>query len=268
MEEWRDIIGFEGLYQVSNEGRVKRILQTKPAKQLNIQYNRVSLSKGNYKKTFKIDFLVGMAFLPKAPMMECLKHKNGNEKDNRADNLEWENKTMQEKVSELIIKSKFVGVTNWKMGNDVVRFSLANSSEYAICDIQDWEKIRQHRWHLGINGYPATRIKGKTICLHQFLVAKEKGYVIDHVNRNRLDNRRENLRYASLRVNSINRAASSNSGHLGIYILKSGRYQVKIKSSGKSVSLGTYNTLEEAIDVRAKAEAEYHNPIIEKETHI
>jgi len=268
MEEWRDIVGFEGLYQVSNEGRVKRISQNKPAKLLNTRHNIVSLSKKNSRKTFKIDFLVGIAFLPKAPMMECLKHKNGNEKDNRADNLEWENKTMQEKVSELIIKSKFLGIANWKIEKDVVSFSLANSTEYAICDIQDWEKIKQYRWYLGINGYPATRVKGKTVCLHQFLMAREKGYVIDHINRNRLDNRRENLRYASLRVNSINTTARSNSGHLGIYILKSGRYQAKIRNSGKNVSLGTYNTLEEAIAVRAKAEAEYHNPIIEKETHI
>lgn len=205
-EIWKDVVGYEGLYQVSSEGRVRRTFKAYKRTEgvLNTQYNKVSLCKNNVKNTYKIDLLVGMAFLPKAPMMECLKHKNGNEKDNRADNLEWENKTMQEKVSELIIKSKFLGIANWRIENDTVSFSLANSSEYVICDIQDWERIKQFRWHLGINGYPATRIKGKTICLHQFLMARKKGYVIDHINRNRLDNRRCNLRYASLRVNAIN----------------------------------------------------------------
>lgn len=112
-----------------------------------------------------------------------------------------------------------------------------------------------------------TRTKGKNITLHSFLMPKEKGYVIDHINRNRLDNRRCNLRYASMRVNAINASTNNSVGRVGVYRSKSGRYYSRISFYGKKLNLGTYDTFDEAVIARERAEEKYHKPIIEKETH-
>lgn len=64
MEEWRDVVGYEGLYQVSDEGRIVRLL--KDGKRfLSIKQNKISLCKNNVKHTVAIDMIVGLAFLPR-----------------------------------------------------------------------------------------------------------------------------------------------------------------------------------------------------------
>lgn len=103
MEEvWKDIKGYEGLYQVSNTGRVKRIGKYK--NQFNAEwesnrclkmgkdkdgYNLVHLSKNGTVKCKKVHRLVAEAFIKNPKNYEMINHKNEIKDDNRVENLEW-----------------------------------------------------------------------------------------------------------------------------------------------------------------------------------
>lgn len=99
-EIWKDIPGFEGLYQVSNLGRVKRLPLGKqyPSRQThnNIRrvhvkngYEQVNLSKCNKVKWFAVHRLVALAFLPNPDNFPCVNHKDENKLNNKVENLEW-----------------------------------------------------------------------------------------------------------------------------------------------------------------------------------
>lgn len=101
IEIWRDIVGYEGLYQVSNLGRVKalgngnarnpnwqkeRIL--KAEKDIN-GYLRVSLSKEGNKKHYRVHRLVATAFIPNPDSLPQINHISEDKTNNVCSNLEW-----------------------------------------------------------------------------------------------------------------------------------------------------------------------------------
>ena len=91
MENWKDVAGYEGRYQVSNCGRVKNIRTgrvLRPAKNSR-GYLRVLLCKDNEKKNRSVHRLVALAFVPSEREGLEVNHKNGVKTDNRAENLEW-----------------------------------------------------------------------------------------------------------------------------------------------------------------------------------
>lgn len=98
MEEvWKDIPGYEGLYQVSNMGRVKSLPRTKivvreyPSKilatSLSNGYPTVTLCIGSKQYNMKVHHLVADAFLRKREHMEVIRHLNDDRTDNRLCNL-------------------------------------------------------------------------------------------------------------------------------------------------------------------------------------
>ena len=105
MEIWKDVIEYEGLYQVSNLGQVKsldrlanhakgglRIFKGKILKSRIDslgKYTRVSLSKFGKTKDFLVHRLVGQMFIPNPFNKEEINHINGVGKDNKSSNLEW-----------------------------------------------------------------------------------------------------------------------------------------------------------------------------------
>lgn len=91
VEIWKDIVGFENLYKVSNLGNVKRCSSGRILKQLNGMdgYKQVSLCKNGVPKTYLIHRLVSQAFIPNPNNLPCVNHKDENKTNNRVDNLEW-----------------------------------------------------------------------------------------------------------------------------------------------------------------------------------
>lgn len=96
-EEWRDIKGYEGLYQVSNLGRVKslrdknnkkRELILKP-KIMRNGYLKVDLCKNGKQKTFTVHRLVATVFISNPKNFPTVNHKDENKLNNNVSNLEW-----------------------------------------------------------------------------------------------------------------------------------------------------------------------------------
>lgn len=105
VELWKDIEGFEGLYQVSNLGRIKSCFRegTKGGiiKQFLIdRYMKVHLYKGGESIFYFVHRLVAIAFIPNPDKKPQVNHINGNKYDNRAINLEWT--TSQENIQHAI----------------------------------------------------------------------------------------------------------------------------------------------------------------------
>lgn len=110
-EEWKDIEGFEGRYQISNFGRVKSIERTIVYSNTNQtgmvfesykhcsetiiktyiygRYERVGLKKGSKTFNFSVHRLVAKHFIPNPNNYPIINHKDENNLNNRADNLEW-----------------------------------------------------------------------------------------------------------------------------------------------------------------------------------
>lgn len=149
---------------------------------------------------------------------------------------------------------------------------------FALVDDDDFESVSLKSWHLTKNKnkiYPRCsywqdgRIVNKR--LHNYLLKSREGLVIDHINGNTLDNRRENLRYVTQKVNAQNRVKnpSNKSGTRGVHFDKgrkrpSGGWRTKprwvasIYYEGKQLYLGGFEKKDEAIKARKEAEKIYY----------
>lgn len=100
-------------------------------------------------------------------------------------------------------------------------------------------------------------LKRSHIVLAMHGTVVQDGEMVDHINGISADDRVENLRIVTQAQNQINRKMSTNnkSGHKGIF-RRYGKWQANIGYQGKKIVLGSYETKEEAIEVRLKAERE------------
>lgn len=96
MEEWKDIIGYEGKYQVSNLGRIKSLNYNNTGEEGILDgdtnkrgYKVVNLSKNGKGRTFLLHRLVAIAFIPNPNNLPEVNHINEDKNNNCVDNLEW-----------------------------------------------------------------------------------------------------------------------------------------------------------------------------------
>ncbi len=126
---------------------------------------------------------------------------------------------------------------------------LSNSSKKVLVDIFWYKKLVKYLWYLDTSGYPMTRIKASPRRMHTLICARGRGHEIDHINRNKLDNRKKNLRPVTKAENGWNRGKNKNntSGYKGVsYVKRTGRFEVKIKKDGMTIFGGYFSNAKQA----------------------
>ena len=138
---------------------------------------------------------------------------------------------------------------------------------YAKIDKDDYYRVKNYKWSLSLSGYVKSGSKSscggimgrKVIGLHKFILGDNENFLIDHINRNRLDNRKNNLRFVTTQENLFNRSVSKNntSGATGVYFNRR-RWIARIKINNKIVCLGNFLDFNIAKKIRLNAEKKYH----------
>ena len=116
---------------------------------------------------------------------------------------------------------------------------------------ENLEKVRDYKWNLSWWGYVIC--SSKEIKLHQLILGKKKGFEIDHINGNKLDNLRQNLRYATRSQNEVNKKSKGYS-----WCSRDKIWSAYITINNKGVNIGSFKTEVEAIKARREAELKYY----------
>lgn len=154
-------------------------------------------------------------------------------------------------------------VNDYKIEGDVVRIN-----QNILIDLDDLDKIKSFDRYWGINmgGYAYCTKDNQQIFMHRIIVGlpikldRQDGRVADHINGNKLDNRKCNLRILSSKQNPINCAtySTNTSGVKGLsWDEKLRKWRVSIQVNKQNIYLGIYKDKEEAIKVRKEAEEKY-----------
>lgn len=131
-------------------------------------------------------------------------------------------------------------------------------------DKEDYDKIKSHYWSINNLGYVQSVIEGKQTLFHRFVLNPPKDKVIDHINHNRNDNRRENLRIVTDKENCENRKITNRntSGVVGVFWSKAhNKWIAHIGSKRKKIVLGYFKKFEDAVNARKQAEKELFEEI-------
>lgn len=121
-----------------------------------------------------------------------------------------------------------------------------NTITTVLLDREDIEKCKKYKWVINKQGY--VEAVWKRITLHRYVLDYNGDLLVDHINRNRLDNRKNNLRIATLLVNNQNNSCPGVS-----FDKHAGKWKAEYSRFGKAYYAGIYNTKEQAIEARAKA---------------
>ena len=134
----------------------------------------------------------------------------------------------------------------------------------ALVDDEDYEWLRQRKWHCR-NGYAThsewdgSSGKARVVRMHREIMQPPEGMEVDHINHDKLDNRRENLRICTHAENQHNSRMQRNntSGFRGVCHFRN-RWTARIKMGGIQRNLGYYGTPEAAARAYDEAAKELH----------
>ena len=127
--------------------------------------------------------------------------------------------------------------------DDYMRCIMDNGASF-IFSPQDLEVVKSHSWSC-TKGYIKTTINFKSVYFHKLILGASNDVEVDHINLNRFDNRRSNLRIASHAENQRNRRAhrDNQSGFKGVCLnTHTGKYFAYINADKKRTYLGSFAT--------------------------
>lgn len=143
---------------------------------------------------------------------------------------------------------------------------LSNASGCCLVDEIDYVRLCGRTWRVRSDGYVVSNLKvggkARTLYLHREVMDSPLNLEVDHINRNKLDNRRENLRVATRQQNARNRRRQSNnrSGFKGVVVPAEGesKFRAVVKVEGRYKCVGYYDTKEEAAAAYDSAATQYY----------
>ena len=165
MEEiWKDIEGYEGLYQVSNMGRVRSLRKNIILRQgITRGYERVVLSTNNIQKGYYIHRLVATAFISNPDNLYQVNHKDENKTNNRVDNLEW---CTREYNYNYGTRGKRISLknTNGKKSKITLQYDINGNL------IKEWKSTMDVQRNLGFNQSSISKCcRGKYACAYGYI---------------------------------------------------------------------------------------------------
>jgi len=123
-------------------------------------------------------------------------------------------------------------------------------------DVQDFDIVKKYRWYISGTGYACHKFNNKNVKFHHLLMGKKDGLVTDHINRNKLDNRRKNLRFVTHKNNCRNNNVE------GISWSKNRKKWIaQIGIDGGKKHLGSFELREDALKARRQGELKYWGDI-------
>lgn len=137
-----------------------------------------------------------------------------------------------------------------------------DTREKFIFDLEDYDKIKRYFWRFRDSGYVIAVENGETIYLHRLVMnCEDKTKDVDHIHHNLYDCRKNELRICEhyQNITSQKLRKDNKSGHKGVYYRKDREKWVAQITYNKIVyHLGNFDTFEEAVQAREKAEREIH----------
>ena len=136
-----------------------------------------------------------------------------------------------------------------------------NEKDFFIIDKDDYKMVSQYRWHLDHYKYWVTDIEvdgvKKRIKLHRFIMGAKDNQKIDHKDRNKNNNSRENLRFCTIAENNYNKIQNPEN-YVGVRKrTDTGKWSARIQYKHKAYNLGCFEKEEDALITRLKAEKEF-----------
>lgn len=142
---------------------------------------------------------------------------------------------------------------NYKIFKNEIHFNIKETN--CIIDLENMWTLTNFKWNLNSSGYITTKYGIK---LHKLILPLNDYLIVDHINGIKTDNRKSNLRPATLSENAKNTSFRKNntSGFMGVH--KAGStYRAKIQCNNRAIDLGRFKSPEEASDAYKKATKKY-----------
>lgn len=129
--------------------------------------------------------------------------------------------------------------------------------KFALVDDNNYDMLVKYTWYVDKNGYAKRSVGLKTIYMHRIICPTKNKLRVDHIDRDTLNNVKQNLRLVTNSLNMHNRGAqvNSTSGTKGVFWYKNyKKWESQIQIDGKKIRVGYFKLKEDAILARLSAE--------------
>jgi hypothetical protein len=129
---------------------------------------------------------------------------------------------------------------------------------FVLVDEDDFPAVSKHRLTINKYGYALFTNKGSTYSLARFIMGFPEGKEVDHINRDKLDNRRTNLRLATRRQNVINKDTERSGKYRGVTQRSENSWRASVSSHGTTYHSSRHKTEVEAAKAYNKLARLHH----------